>query len=57
MIEDADASRPAHHFTERLAMLWPKVSDETKDRVRGGVQALERALAKVAAADRILCAL
>lgn len=24
--------RPARYFTEQFAKLWPKVSDETKDR-------------------------
>jgi predicted ATPase len=35
--------RPARYFSENAAALWPKVSDTTKDPLRGCVQASQRA--------------
>lgn len=36
--------RPARYFTEQLAKLWPKVSDETKDRFEAAFKHLNRLL-------------
>lgn len=56
MIDDADAGSPAPlHRAASRALAEGFGRDEGP--IRGGVQALERALAKVPAADRILCAL
>lgn len=38
--------RPARHFTEQLATLWPKVSDETKDRFEAAFKHLNGLLRK-----------
>lgn len=32
--------RPARYFVEQLASLWPKVSDETKDRFEAAFKRL-----------------
>ena len=38
--------RPARYFTEQLATLWPKVSDDTKDRFEMAFKHLNRLLRK-----------
>lgn len=38
--------RPARYFTEQLAVLWPKVSDETKDRFEAAFKYLNGLLPK-----------
>jgi hypothetical protein len=46
MIKDVDAGRPARHFIERLALLSPKVSDETKARFEAAFKQLNGLLRK-----------